>query len=252
MIYFLYMDVPTFEKEITLSSQFFPVGIDEVGRGPLAGPVVAAAVLYRDSSFEVPKELEKKIGWIRDSKKLSEKKREVMYEWIHEHFYVGLGIVSSETIDRVNILQATFLAMKGAITDLKKKIPYEYTEALYLLLDGNQLLPNISHQQEAVIGGDSKVRSIAAASIIAKVTRDRLCAEYELRYPGYGFAKHKGYGTKEHMDALRHLGATPIHRQSFRPVALICDPEKVNRMLASLKKRVSDWENTIDEKSVYR
>lgn len=229
------MEIPTFEKEKSLCEQFLPIGLDEVGRGPLAGPVVAAAVLYKKASFEVSEEQEKKMKWIRDSKKLSEKKREEMYEWIQEHFYVGIGIISPETIDRVNILQATFLAMKGALTDLKRKLPREYNNKLYLLLDGNQLLPNISYSQEAIVGGDGKVRSIAAASIIAKVTRDRLCIEYDLCYPGYGFKNHKGYGTQEHMDALRHLGATPVHRMSFRPVQLT-DPEMVNKKFSAILK----------------
>jgi ribonuclease HII len=232
------MELPTFNKEKILCDQFFPVGIDEVGRGPLAGPVVAAAVLYKESTFVVPEELEKNFEWIRDSKKLSEKKREEMYEWIQVHFHIGVGIVSPETIDRVNILQATFLAMKGALTDLKRKVPKECVENFYLLLDGNQLLPNISHEQEAIVGGDGKIRSIAAASIIAKVTRDRLCDEYDLCYPGYGFARHKGYGTREHMDALRRSGPTPVHRRSFKPVQLT-DPEMVNKKFSGVLRRKS-------------
>lgn len=229
--------IPTFERELNIVNelQLWPVGVDEVGRGPLAGPVVAAAVLYKDSSFVVPEELKKECDWIRDSKKLSEKKREEMYQFIEEHFFVGIGIVAPETIDRVNILQATFLAMKSALTDLKRKLPKEYQEKLYILLDGNQLLPSFSGIQEAVVGGDSVVKSIAAASIIAKVTRDRLCLDYEAQYPQYGFARHKGYGTKEHMDALRHFGATPVHRQSFRPVQLT-NPEMVNKKFTAVLK----------------
>lgn len=231
------MNIPTFDKELQIvhELQLFPVGVDEVGRGPLAGPVVAAAVLYKDASFVVPAELEKQFSWIRDSKKLSEKKREEMYRFIEEHFYVGLGIVSPETIDRVNILQATFLAMKSALTDLKRKLPRDSQEKLFVLIDGNQLLPSFSGPQEAVVGGDSVVRSIAAASIIAKVTRDRLCAEYETLYPGYGFGRHKGYGTKEHMDALKHLGPTAVHRHSFRPVQLT-NPEMVNKKFTAILK----------------
>lgn len=229
--------IPTFEKELLIveQSKMLPVGVDEVGRGPLAGPVVAAAVLYKDQSFMVPNELEKEFLWIRDSKKLSEKKREAMAEFIREHFFVGVGIVSAETIDRVNILQATFLAMKSAVTDLKKHLSFEQQNNMYLLLDGNQLLPSFSGAQEAVVKGDSTVRSIAAASIIAKVIRDHICDEYEALYPQYGFAQHKGYGTKVHLDALRHLGATPVHRQSFRPVQLT-NPENVNKKFTHILK----------------
>lgn len=229
------MNIPDFEKEKIISQEFLPIGVDEVGRGPLAGSVVAAAVLYKDAAFTVPEELEKQFGWIRDSKKLSEKKREVMFEFIHEHFYVGIGIISAETIDRVNILQATFLAMKSAVTDLKRSIPKEIDKPIYLLIDGNQLLPSFSGMQEAVVQGDSKVRSIAAASIIAKVTRDRLCEEYDREYPQYGFVRHKGYGTKEHMDALKHFGATAIHRKSFKPVQLT-NPDLVNKKFNHILK----------------
>lgn len=227
--------IPTFEHEKSLTGQFFAVGIDEAGRGPLAGPVVAAAVLYKDASFVVPEELEKEFVCIRDSKKLSEKKRALVYELINEHFFVGIGTVSAETIDRINILQATFLAMKSAVTDLKRKVPKEQQEKLHLLIDGNQLLPNFSGSQETVVGGDGIVRSIAAASIIAKVTRDRMCNEYDVTYPQYGFARHKGYGTKQHMDALRHFGATPVHRQSFKPVQMT-NPETVNKKFTHILK----------------
>lgn len=229
------MNIPDFEYEKSLAPEQLSVGVDEAGRGPLAGPVVAAAVLYKDPTFVLSAELEKEFQWIRDSKKLSEKKRAAVFALIEEHFFVGIGIVAPETIDRVNILQATFLAMKSAVTDLKRKIPNVDQGRLHLLLDGNQLLPNFSGSQEAIVGGDGKVRSIAAASIIAKVTRDQMCAEYETLYPGYGFAKHKGYGTKEHMDALRHLGATPVHRQSFRPVQLT-NPEVVNKKFSAVLK----------------
>jgi ribonuclease HII len=206
------------------------VGIDEAGRGPLAGPVVAAAAAYRDqASFAVAEELEKKFTFIRDSKTLSEKKREEMYDFIREHFYVGIGIVTAETIDRINILQATFLAMKEAVSDLRKTLGGAGMELL-LLVDGNQEIPNLSVAQETVVGGDAAVRSIAAASIIAKVTRDRMMLGYDAAYPAYGFAKHKGYGTKQHMDALRRIGACPIHRMSFKPV-FYSVPENVNRNL---------------------
>jgi ribonuclease HII len=205
------------------------VGIDEAGRGPLAGPVVAAAAALKNQEFGMVNQAEEKDwGLVRDSKKLSEKQREKAYDFIREHFYVGIGIVTAETIDRINILQATFLAMKEAMTDLRKTI--SAGEGVLLLVDGNQEIPNLSVAQETVVGGDATVRSIAAASIIAKVTRDRMMADYDAAYPAYGFAKHKGYGTKEHMDALRRIGACPIHRMSFKPV-FYSVPENVNRNL---------------------
>ncbi len=233
------MQLPTFEKERLVSKelQLVPVGVDEAGRGPLAGPVVASAVVYKRDDFEYPLELVKAFTLIRDSKKLSPKQRQDAYALVQEHFYVGVGIVSAETIDRVNILQATFLAMKAAISDLKRQLPREWRERLHLLLDGNQLLPSYSDSQEAIVSGDSEARSIAAASIIAKVTRDQMFEEFAREYPEYGFAQHKGYGTKVHMDALRKYGPTPIHRQSFRPVQL-ASPENANKRFArDLKPR---------------
>lgn len=213
----------------------FIIGIDEVGRGPLAGPVVAAAVWYKDPKFAIPETLEKEFALIRDSKKLSEKQREKIFEIISEYFETGIGIVSPETIDRINILEATFLAMKSALSQLLKKLPREAATQCYLLIDGNQEIPNCSHLEESIIGGDGSVKSIAAASIIAKVIRDRMMVEYEKEYPGYGFVEHKGYGTKVHMDALRHKGPCLIHRKSFRPVQLAL-PENVNKRFANILK----------------
>lgn len=213
----------------------FIIGIDEVGRGPLAGPVVAAAVWYKDPKFAIPETLEKEFALIRDSKKLSEKQREKIFEIISEYFETGIGIVSPETIDRINILEATFLAMKSALSQLLKKLPREAATQCYLLIDGNQEIPNCSHLEEPIIGGDGSVKSIAAASIIAKVIRDRMMVEYEKEYPGYGFVEHKGYGTKVHMDALRHKGPCLIHRKSFRPVQLAL-PENVNKRFANILK----------------
>lgn len=231
------MQETTFEKERerALLGHRFVIGIDEVGRGPLAGPVVAAAVCYKGSDFQIPEGLEKDFALIRDSKKLSEKQRERIFDVIQEHFDIGIGIVNAETIDRVNILQATFLAMKSALSQLLKKLPREASGQCYLLIDGNQLLPSSSYAQEAVTGGDGIVKSIAAASIIAKVTRDRMIAAYDAEYPGYGFAKHKGYGTQAHMDALRRLGPSPIHRMSFKPV-LLSLPENANKRFANVLK----------------
>ncbi len=230
------MQTTTFEKEREIISrgEVFVVGVDEAGRGPLCGPVVAAAVYYKRPDFIIPPELEKDFTLIRDSKKLSEKQREKIFSLIQEHFHVGVGIVNAETIDRVNILQATFLAMKTALSDLLRSIP-EARGKEYLLVDGNQLLPSFSGAQEAVVSGDSTVKSIAAASIIAKVTRDRLITEYDQEYPQYGFARHKGYGTKEHMDSLRKYGPSPIHRMSFKPV-LLSIPENANKRFSSVLK----------------
>ncbi len=207
------------------------IGVDEVGRGPLAGPVVAAAVAYRDLSFVIPASQENVFALMRDSKKLSEKQRERVFSVIGEHFAIGIGIISAETIDRVNILEATFLAMKAAISDLKRVVSAGDMQQAHFLIDGNQLLPNFSGKQEMLIGGDGISKSIAAASIIAKVTRDRMMDALDREYPVYGFIRHKGYGTKEHLDALRRYGACPLHRQSFRPVQL-ASPDVVNRRFA--------------------
>lgn len=211
------------------------VGVDEVGRGPLAGPVVAAAVCFKDPSFVIPEALEKEFSLIRDSKKLSEKQREKIFALIQEHFFLGIGIIPSETIDRVNILEATFLSMKAAISDLRRTLRDTSLDADCFLIDGNQLIPNFSGEQEAIVGGDGISKSIAAASIIAKVTRDRMMDAYDQEYPQYGFKAHKGYGTKVHVDALRKYGPCPIHRVSFRPVKLAI-PENVNKRFSSVLK----------------
>lgn len=236
MEYTSFMQKLTFERELALRSEgkSLIIGIDEAGRGPLAGPVVAAAVCYKDVAFGVPAGLEKDFALIRDSKKLSPVQREKAFALVGEHFHIGVGIVNAETIDRVNILQATFLAMKAALSDVERWLPRG--ESAHLLVDGNQLLPSFSGSQEAVVNGDNLVRSIAAASIIAKVTRDRMFEEYEESYPGYGFGQHKGYGTKVHMDALRQLGPCAIHRQSFKPVQLT-DPDAVNRRFAAVLQK---------------
>lgn len=231
------MNVPTFEREnACFEHGLIPIGIDEAGRGPLAGPVVAAAVLFKSGDFKISEGREKEFTLIRDSKKLSEKQREIAFALVQEFFHVGVGIISAETIDRVNILQATFLAMKAALSNLERVADLRGKESsLVLLIDGNQELPNLSLRQETVVEGDGKVRSIAAASIIAKVTRDRLIILADHEYPAYGFARHKGYGTKEHMDALRKYGPTPIHRKSFRPVEL-ANPETVNKRFSNVLK----------------
>lgn len=174
-------------------------GIDEVGRGPLAGPVVAGAVI-------LPKDCE--ILYLNDSKKLSEKRREELYDEIMEKaIATGIGIVSPARIDEINILQATYEAMRIAIQQLEIEPD--------LLLNDAVTIPGVTIDQVPIIKGDAKSVSIAAASIIAKVTRDRLMVQYDDVLPGYGFASNKGYGSAEHITALKTLGATPIHRMSF-------------------------------------
>ncbi|MFZ1720595.1 MAG: ribonuclease HII [Candidatus Moraniibacteriota bacterium] len=215
----------------TIESGKVIVGIDEAGRGPLCGPVVAAAVVFRESEEVLLKLPEWK--FIRDSKKLSEKQREKMFDFVMEHSFVGVGMMHADTIDRVNILEATFLAMKSAIASLRQQLAKSNEQKIRdedfrILVDGNQLIPNIPFEQHAIVNGDALMKVIAAASIIAKVTRDRMMLEYDRTYPQYGFAQHKGYGTKVHMIVLRKFGPCPIHRMSFRPVFLSI-PENANK-----------------------
>ncbi len=177
-------------------------GVDEVGRGPLAGPVVAAAVILNPDV---------KIAGLADSKTLSAKRREQLYKQITEFALAwALGRAEVEEIDEINILQASLLAMQRAVNKLT--ITPEQ-----VLVDGNQC-PQLSYPTEAIIKGDQKIAAISAASIIAKVSRDREMLEYDVQYPEYGFAKHKGYGTKQHIDAIKTHGITPLHRTSFAPI----------------------------------
>ncbi len=177
-------------------------GVDEAGRGPLAGPVVAAAVILPESSA---------LTGLRDSKKLSARQREGFFDEIQcRAVAIGVGIVDPETIDRINILQATLQAMTQAVSLLSVRPDY-------LLIDAVRL-PAIGIPQKSLIRGDDRSQSIAAASVIAKVTRDRLMLEYDRLYPEYRFRSHKGYGTEEHLSALMRHGPCPIHRRSFRPV----------------------------------
>jgi len=194
------------EFEYRYSDYGFICGIDEVGRGPFAGPVVAAAVI-------LPKKEE--ILYINDSKKLSEKKRDELYDVIMEKAVaVGLGSESNEVIDEINIKRATHSAMRKAIADLKNPRTGEKIAPDLLLVDAEHI-PDTDIKQIAIIKGDAKSISIAAASIIAKVTRDRLMTEMDKVYPGYDFAGNKGYGTAAHIAAIKELGMTPIHRRSF-------------------------------------
>lgn len=174
-------------------------GIDEVGRGPLAGPVVAGAVI-------LPKDID--ILYINDSKKLSEKNREEIYdEIISKAISYGIGSIPPNKIDDINILQATFQAMKLAVNNLKMTPDIILIDAV--------TIPNLPIRQVPIVKGDAKSYSIAAASILAKVTRDRLMVAYDKIFPGYGFADNKGYGSAQHIEAIKRLGPTPIHRMSF-------------------------------------
>ena len=173
-------------------------GIDEVGRGPFAGPVVAAAVI-------LPKDCD--ILYLNDSKKLSEKKRELLYDEIYEKVAIGIGMSSEEVIDEINILQATYKAMQQAISKLSVKPD--------LLLNDAVTIPEVDIEQVPIIKGDAKSVSIAAASIVAKVTRDRMMEEYDKVLPEYGFASNKGYGSAAHIEALKKYGPSPIHRKTF-------------------------------------
>src|SRR3990167_10044617 len=177
------------------------VGIDEAGRGPLAGPVVAAAVIL-PPHYDLP--------GLTDSKKLSEKRREILFQSIQaQAIDIGVGQVEADEIDCINIHHATLLAMSKAFLALKKSVSQ-------VLVDG-KFCPDLPCAVQAIIQGDSKVPAISAASIIAKVTRDRLLYDYHVRYPKYGFDRHKGYGTRLHLDALATYGPCPIHRQSYAP-----------------------------------
>ncbi len=228
------------EKQLLAEGYAFVIGTDEAGRGPLAGSVVAAAAIYRDPSFEIPEEKNKLMDFVRDSKTISHKKREELFDFIHENFYIGVGICDHKTIDEINILEASFLAMKKAVTSLLKASNFQFPISNFqinsndqisklkkiILVDGNKKIPNFSMDQKSIIGGDKIVKSISAASIIAKVTRDRMMLEAHEKYPQYGFDKHKGYGTKMHMEALQQFGPCEIHRQTFEPMPSLAKKRK--------------------------
>lgn len=224
-----------YENNFTKKGYDFVIGIDEAGRGPLAGPVVACAAVFKlaSASRENKGKASRKIwnyesfNLIRDSKLLSEKQREELYNFILEYFYVGIGICDHKTVDRINILEATYLAMKLAVSQLKSKLQRKNKKfgnsickiqnaKCIILVDGNKTIPNLSISQKAIIGGDKIVKSISAASIIAKVTRDRIMREMHEKYPEYDFKKHKGYGTKKHREMIKKHGFCEIHRKSFR------------------------------------
>ena len=189
----------TYEHNAYLRGFTAVCGIDEAGRGPLAGPVCAAAGLLPEGLV---------IDGLNDSKKLSEKKRELLFPVIEENALAfGIGFADEKEIDEINILQATFLAMRRAFDAMQRRCDY-------VLVDGNRM-PPMPVPGETVVKGDAKSPSIAAASILAKVSRDRVMLEYAKQYPEYQFEKHKGYGTKAHVEALRAFGPSPIHRRTF-------------------------------------
>lgn len=193
------------DLQLNFSAQGLVAGVDEAGRGPWAGAVVAAAVIL---------DPERPIAGLNDSKKLTAAKREALYtEICAKALCYSIAEASAQEIDRINILQATYLAMQRAVQGLPQ-------QPALVLVDGNRL-PAWPYAAEAIVGGDGKVAAIAAASILAKVTRDRACLELDALYPHYGFAQHKGYGTAQHHAALQKLGVTPAHRHSFAPVRAV-------------------------------
>lgn len=196
-----------FDNGFTVGGSLVAAGTDEAGRGPLAGPVVAACVVLPED-FDV-------IG-VDDSKKLSEKKREELFDKIQaKALAIGVGISDNITIDKINILQATKKAMKEAFLEAETRLKKKTGQSIDVLLADAVTLEELDVHQEAIIKGDAKSLSIAAASIIAKVTRDRIMLEYHRQYPWYGFDRNKGYGTKAHYQGIGAYGITPIHRKTF-------------------------------------
>ena len=206
--------MPSFEIEENYDG--IVVGVDEAGRGPWVGPVVAGAVVFVSRDIN-PYLFEN----LNDSKKISEKKREELYKVLREEevkgrLFIGIGEASSKEIDEHNILKATFMAMERAVKSLNTNVDMA-------VLDGNQCPKNFVCPTKSVIKGDGKSYSIAAASIVAKVYRDRLLKEMALKYPQYGFDKNAGYGTKEHINALKKHGITPEHRMSYKPIKALLE-----------------------------
>ncbi|MBL8014219.1 MAG: ribonuclease HII [Candidatus Omnitrophica bacterium] len=202
-----------FEDEAKGNGYVFVVGVDEAGRGPLAGPVISAAVFLKSSQFEHS---------IKDSKKMTERQREQAFLEIFEKGVVGIGVMNESVIDSCNILQATFLAMASAVRQLISRLPQEsvclnnFDKQVFLLIDGPHFKTDLPYGHRTIIDGDDKCLSIACASIVAKVYRDRVLRSYDRIYPQYGFKSHKGYPTEAHRKAIMKNGLSPIHRRSFQ------------------------------------
>lgn len=192
--------IPNFNIEREINKEFI-AGVDEAGRGPLCGPVVAAAVIFKSMSDKMP--------LIMDSKKMNHRERQIAFDWIMENCFVGIGKCDPNEIDSINILQASMLAMKRAIDNLPKR-------PNFVLIDGNRLPQNIIGR--AIVKGDSKSLSIAAASIIAKETRDKIMQDLALLFPQYGWEKNAGYPTPEHLRAIKEFGINEHYRKSFKPI----------------------------------
>ena len=195
----------SYENRLLKKGYFPVVGVDEAGRGPLAGPVVAAAVFLRQKDFK---------NRIEDSKRLTPQSREKAFFEIKQKSQFGIGIVNHRDIDQINILRATAKAMHKAVSRLAHKLTKAQLKSAFVIADGNMLL-NLPISSRSIIKGDIKSKSIAAASIIAKVTRDRIMERFDKIYPGYRFSKHKGYPTAEHRLLVKNIGPSPIHRRSF-------------------------------------
>ncbi|MEP3629240.1 MAG: ribonuclease HII [Hyphomicrobiales bacterium] len=191
-----------YEEEAMAAGHSLIAGVDEVGRGPLAGPVVTAAVILKEG--QIPEGL-------NDSKKLTEKRREILFEEIFASAQIAISSVSAEQIDQMNIRAATLYAMVEAVEALNQ-------QPTFVLIDGRDIPPALKQPAKAIIKGDAHSLSIAAASIVAKVTRDRMMVRANTYYPGYDFDHHKGYGSKAHRDAIAKLGPCPLHRRSFQPI----------------------------------
>ena len=218
---------PNWEKEKKLKQENrLAIGLDEAGRGPLAGPVVAVACWIEPELFafweqqKEEKNICPEILLVRDSKTLSSQQREKVFAWMNNEprIHFGLGQCSAGEIDRLNILGATILAMRWAAEELEEKAQKNsaWSGQPLLLIDGNRKIKGISWEQETIVSGDAQVFSIAAASILAKVIRDKMLLLFHQEYPQYGFDRHKGYGTQEHYAKLKQFGPCPLHRRSFR------------------------------------
>ena len=205
-----FRDRLSFERELWRQRLSIIAGVDEAGRGPLAGPVVAAAVIFPDNWLSLG--IDRRLRHLNDSKQLTEIQRENFFFILTAHPEIrhAIAVVDEQTIDRINILQATHRAMNEALAQLQP--PPEH-----VLVDG-LLVQTLRFPQTALVGGDMRSYSIAAASVLAKVTRDRLMLQFDRQFPGYGFAEHKGYGTPRHFEAIGKLGPCPIHRRSFAPL----------------------------------